>query len=399
VNVYHYDEETTADIALNAPFNSNSGSNYGLSFVTFCFDYELEAVMTTDPSFDRTWDWSLVKTSDAVGPLELADGQLYPVNYTITTTTEPMDENFEITGTVTITNPAPMPATITAVNTVLEDTTVANVDCGVTFPYVLASLGELDCTYSATVGDITDQEVTTTIETSGDVDGDVVSAEALFEGPTSEFDECITVNDTNANGPQNVEVCADDVVKTFSYEVMFGKNTAADIQLICGANEYINTATIATNDNVIEKESSVSVTANIDCPQGCTLTQGYWKTHSSQGPAPYDDAWLNNESRTLRSMNWLTILHTSPQKGNAWYILAHQYIAAWMNYNANGADAPTNVISALNGAGLLLSTNSPETLAAAKGKSGTDLRNNFINLAGLLGSYNEGTIGPGHCSE
>ena len=26
-------------------------------------------------------------------------------------------------------------------------------------------------------------------------------------------------------------------------------------------------------------------------PQGCTLTQGYWKTHSENGPAPYDDNW------------------------------------------------------------------------------------------------------------
>ncbi len=27
------------------------------------------------------------------------------------------------------------------------------------------------------------------------------------------------------------------------------------------------------------------------CNQGCTLTPGYWKTHSRRGPAPYDDTW------------------------------------------------------------------------------------------------------------
>jgi hypothetical protein len=196
-----------------------------------------------------------------------------------------------------------------------------------------------------------------------------------------------------------VEVCADDAVKTFTYEVMFGLNNEADIQLVCGANEYINTASITTNDNVIEQQSSASVTANIDCPDGCTLTQGYWKTHASQGPAPYDDAWLNNEARSTRGFNWLTILWTPPQKGNVWYTLSHQYIAAWMNSNANEASAPADVISALNEAGPLLENNSPDTLMSIKGKTGTDLRNRFITLAGLLGSYNEGTIGPGHCSE
>jgi hypothetical protein len=34
-----------------------------------------------------------------------------------------------------------------------------------------------------------------------------------------------------------------------------------------------------------------------------------------------------------------------------------------------------------------------------KGKAGKDLRDQFIALAGTLGSYNEGDIGPGHCDE
>ena len=33
-------------------------------------------------------------------------------------------------------------------------------------------------------------------------------------------------------------------------------------------------------------ESSWTVNVNVACSQGCTLTQGYWKTHSRKGPAP-----------------------------------------------------------------------------------------------------------------
>ena len=35
------------------------------------------------------------------------------------------------------------------------------------------------------------------------------------------------------------------------------------------------------------------VTVEVQCTEdgGCTLTPGYWKTHSQLGPAPYDDTW------------------------------------------------------------------------------------------------------------
>jgi len=39
-NVYTYAPEETADTGLHTPFNENSGSNYGLSHVLFCYDSE-----------------------------------------------------------------------------------------------------------------------------------------------------------------------------------------------------------------------------------------------------------------------------------------------------------------------------------------------------------------------
>src|SRR5688500_7780641 len=79
-----------------------------------------------------------------------------------------------------------------------------------------------------------------------------------------------------------------------------------------------------------------------DCPDGggdgCTLTQGYWKNHNElrtqrrqrlDWPAPLDEAQL------LCGQKLLDILNTVP-RGEAWYILAHQYIAASLNA-ASGA--------------------------------------------------------------
>ena len=80
--------------------------------------------------------------------------------------------------------------------------------------------------------------------------------------------------------------------------------------------------------------------------------------------------------------------------GDAYYILAHQYIAAYLN-QLNGAD--TSAISTeLNTAGTLLSDNNPGTLT---GRGKLALRQTFVNLAGILDNYNNGIIGPGHCEE
>ena len=41
----------------------------------------------------------------------------------------------------------------------------------------------------------------------------------------------------------------------------------------------------------------------------------------------------------------------------------------------------------------------PDDVGSAKGKNGKDLRDQFISLAETLDAYNNGLIGPGHCSE
>ena len=60
---------------------------------------------------------------------------------------------------------------------------------------------------------------------------------------------------------------------------------------------------------------------------GCTLTPGFWKNHSQ----------LITEDTLLCEETWIDILNTPPRRGNAFYILAHQWIAAELNV-ADGAD-------------------------------------------------------------
>lgn len=49
-NVYNYNPESKGDTGLHTPFNQNSGQNYGLSHVSFCYDVEQTSSPSPSPS-------------------------------------------------------------------------------------------------------------------------------------------------------------------------------------------------------------------------------------------------------------------------------------------------------------------------------------------------------------
>ena len=120
--------------------------------------------------------------------------------------------------------------------------------------------------------------------------------------------------------------------------------------------------------------------------EGCTLTQGYWQTHNSEAEAPgLQDEWPLAEDTQLCGLSWLDILHTEPE-GDAWVILAHQYIAASLN-QASGASSTAEVDAALADAADFLD---------ACAISDAD-RDEALAASELLDAYNNGEVGPGHC--
>ena len=85
---------------------------------------------------------------------------------------------------------------------------------------------------------------------------------------------------------------------------------------------------------------------------------------------------------------------TTPPKGDAYYNASHQFMAALLN-RANGASTPQNVDVALGAAWDFFIN--PANVPGIKWDDAT--RTQLIQWGGLFGSYNEGSIGPGHCSE
>lgn len=376
--------------------------------------YELTVAKTVETAFNRYWTWEIDKSADA-SELLLSAGQLYLVNYDVLVDTlSYTDADFNVSGTIKVTNPAPMDASLNSVTDDMTGYPGITVDC----PAMTVPAGDsLTCTYSQDVSDASTRVNTATaVQQNFSYDSSMVASPAgttsysdskdvIFDStPADQIDECVDVYDDNLAAPGYLgTVCADQAPTTFSYSLWFGLHPDAEVQLLCGYNEHLNTAMFETNDTQTTGDDTWIVNADVACDYGCTLTPGYWKTHSSYGPAPYDNTWdllLFDEETPffLSGQTYYEVLWTNPKGGNAYYILAHAYIAAELNV-LNGASMPDNVLKAFEDAAELFTHWAPETVASLKGKAGKEVRADFILLATILDDYNNGFYGPGHCTE
>lgn len=392
------DDEGTND---NTATIRETGQSDSASVDVHC--YSLSVAKTAVTSFDRTWSWTVDKSADKPS-LTLSTGQVFTVGYTVVYNATSADSNYAVNGEITISNPAPMDASLTGVVD-----SFAGLNASVSCPSMTVPAGgSLVCTYSIPLTAVTngtntatatqqnyDYAADGTATASGTTDYSGSAAVAFSSTPSNIIDECITVSDSYAGSTVTGTVCADAAPKTFTYSRDIGPYQT------CGSYTVDNTATFVTNDTGSTGSDSVSIPVTVPCNTGCTLTQGYWKTHSARGPAPYDDAWLNigplgadtpfySEKNSI-GKTYYQVLWTAPQ-GNVYYILADQYIAAKLNV-LNGAATTPEVDAALAGAESFFGTYIPAS-KLTKAQI-TQLQ----TWAKLLDNYNNGLVGPGHCSE
>ena len=382
-NLYRYDPPTESfgDTDLASPINPMTETPYGLSHISFCYDFNLDVRKTADTTFTREWTWMIDKVGDQTDLL-LQLGQTFIVDYQVTVSASAVDSNWAVGGSITISNPAPMSATITSVVDEISGYGAAAVDCGVEFPHVLAAGAELVCTYATDLPNGDSRTNVATVTTSGDVGGGAGEAAVEFATPTSVIDDCVDVDDDRVGALGSV--CAD---AQFEYSLEVGGE--------CGTSMFTNVASVETDDTQTTASDDHTVTVVVECEDVCTLTQGYWKTHSEYGPAPYDDTWatLADGADTpffSTGLTYYEVLRTAP-RGNACTILAIQWIAARLNVIA-GAD-PAAIASTLT-AGEQLFAGLDEL-----GDCPESARAEILAAATTLDEYNNGLLGPLHCSE
>jgi hypothetical protein len=397
-NAYIYNPPVTADSNLRSPDHPGPGQIPRISHVTFCWEYRLTVAKTARTTYTRQFFWEIQKTGDRTD-LVLSAGQVFPVNYTVQVrVARQEDRDFAVSGNIVITNNTPLTFVVQSVQDVVSPDIAASVNCG-TLPHTLGPGASLTCTYTASLPDKSDRTNTATVtyRREGE-DRDrtaTATAPVTFGDPTTLVDDQVTVTD-DRYGPLGT-VSHSEAPRTFTYVLNVGPYP-------CGPEDqyyaFTNTAAFTTNTTGTTASSSWTVNVRVPaCPVGCTLTQGYWKTHTKYGPAKHrDDTWdqiLPDGEDTifyLSGQTYYQVLWTPPAGGNPYYQLAHQYIAALLN-KLNGAATTPEVEAALAWADNFFRTYAPNASLSRT------LVSQARNYAGILGRYNEGQIGPGHCSE
>jgi hypothetical protein len=351
-------------------------------------------------TYTRTYSWTIDKVGDQTA-LTLSIGQQFLVNYEVEVDATYIDSDWAAYGSIYVTNPSDEAITVDVSDAV--NGTAATVDCdGFGGTSLTVAAGDIEsCEYSVDLPDGTNLTNTATVEFNGyDFTAD---ADVIFGEPTTEVDECIDVSDDQYGVLGTVCVGVDTLPKTFTYSLYVGPYD------VCGYYEFVNIASFITNDNGVTGSDSWTVAVDVPCGGGCTLTPGYWKTHSKYGPAPYDDNWANLGDEDLDELfehededffkakknsdywTWYESLWKEP-KGNPYWILAHAYIAARLNI-LNGASTTPEVDAALVWATNFFMNKRPsDDFTKAQ-------KRDITYYAGILDQYNNGYIGPGHCSE
>jgi hypothetical protein len=196
----------------------------------------------------------------------------------------------------------------------------------------------------------------------------------------------------------NSNECVDVNVGEFLFDN--GASTSCADALACGTTYVFRVFAHATSTMLRSDFSSDFTCSTLACNSGggCTYTQGYWKTH---GPIPAgNNAYLWPDSVKVNGLMLGTIQYMPAQlldifntqaAGNGLIALAHQLIAAKLNI-ANGAD-PSAIAAAVTQADSLIgSLGIPPTDTGYLAPSVTSA------LTNTLTQYNEGALGPAHCS-
>ncbi|MDO8340249.1 MAG: hypothetical protein Q7T16_06350 [Candidatus Burarchaeum sp.] len=132
-----------------------------------------------------------------------------------------------------------------------------------------------------------------------------------------------------------------------------------------------------TSNNIVLTETKLTRVGGGDAEEcdpisGCVHSQGYWEAHPEEWPEVEGGAgWFNVTTMT------------TPPAGNAWYMLAHQYMAAVLN-RESGAAVPPAIAGALEDSEDLLGDEIYEI-----GPDHPD-RALAISLADTLEAYNAG---------
>jgi hypothetical protein len=229
---------------------------------------------TAVTSFTRNWEWAIEKTANqtvntlSLGTLSPSDSE--KVTYRIVPTAVAKDSNYMVSGVISIKNQSTEPVSILDIQDEMDSGSVT-VDCGITpvSGYTLAPGKSLDCTYN-TQSSLSDTTNTVNVIYSIGINANKLNiskpVDVIWGSPTEEKDVCIFVTDSHSKGPQGLKHCINGT-KINTYDLTFSREGSnRDETLECGPNnKFTNTVSFVGADTKQRGETSVDVTANVNC--------------------------------------------------------------------------------------------------------------------------------------
>lgn len=279
-NAYVYDPAAFLGNGNHAPINPNNGNYFGFSHVEFCLTNivpelpPLEVEKTAAASYDRTVTWDIEKTVAPDSHTGEAGENAGTSTWEVVATKTDVSDNFEVSGTIAITNQNTITVTVD-VSDVLDDGTAAAVDCDpntmgdqntqviVPARVDMATPGVLVCTYTAAPEDASATLNTATVAsfTTG-VGGDDGTADVNFVENLI-GDDTVTVDDDRDTEGQFPAVISSSA--TFDYDETFPcSSNAADYTNGVDEDNYPNTATLVGDNTNLSDDADVDVTCTLD---------------------------------------------------------------------------------------------------------------------------------------
>jgi hypothetical protein len=241
---------------------------------------QLTVVKDADLSYERTCTWDVDKTSTTES-LQLTPGQAYSIDYTVTVTGNCVDDTAgTVSGTITVTNVG----TLAVNGIVITDSMIgAVIDCPETFDGTLAPDASVVCDYTVEGVALAAGENTATasgVDTEGNETEDDDTAEWVVPPAPSVINgNCVTVDDTNAAGPQDVQICSNGSAGPQApAPINYTVNGTAPA-LGCVDFSINNTATLSNGES-----ATVEIPVTMPCVHG--RTQGFWSNKNGQALIP-----------------------------------------------------------------------------------------------------------------
>ena len=257
----------TATINL---FGGAPGTGGGLVISDYCPGAveSLDVSKTVVTSFDREHFWDIGKNVETENE-EFVNGTpkiwLYTdgsgdetATWTVDVSYEGYeDDNFNVSGDVTIINDGSIDAVITDIDDVLAGTSI-DVDCGVDIPHTLPVGETLTCSYSEDVDSKIEGDNVVTVKTERHQYGDTKAI--VWGDPAKEINETVDIKDvSDLFGDVTLGKVTAPNGDSFTYDKAFAYVDYGQEE--CGSVEYDNTATIVQT----KQSASAQLKVNVQC--------------------------------------------------------------------------------------------------------------------------------------